>query len=162
MDRLRSLLIWLLVFALPLQAAAAVSMMQCKDMQASSASPDAPAHDHSAMMKAMAESEQMSGMSHDMHAGMGHGDMDHASMSHGDMALASDDQPESRSMPLGCDCGCECLASCSVGCTTAVTANVSLDGYSVFQSSSTQVVFRQAEVHPAYCDDPLRPPSAVA
>jgi hypothetical protein len=157
MARLRTLLIWLLVFALPLQAAAAVSMMQCKDMQASSASADAPAHDHAAMMKAMAEGEQIPAMSQDMHAGMDHGEMDHSGM-----ALASDHQPESKSVRPGCDCGCECLASCSVGCTTGVTASVSLDGYSVFQSSPTQVVFRRAEVHPAYCDDPLRPPSAVA
>ena len=76
MARFRLLLVWLLVFALPMQAAAASSMMQCQDMQASrTATTDgaAPAHDHAAMMKAMAEGEDMS---HDMHAGMDHGDMD--------------------------------------------------------------------------------------
>ena len=153
MARLRSLLVWLLVFALPLQATAASSMMRCADLQTSSVSAEAPAHDHAAMMKAMAEDEQMPVMSHDMHAGMDHGDMG---------MISPDEQPIATTILMGCECGCECLASCSTGCATMAAVSILIDGYSVFQSSPTQVFLRRAEAHPAYCDDPLRPPSAVA
>lgn len=155
MSFLRTLMIWLLVLSLPVDALASASMSQCKDMQmlvSSAMNNDmvgmdhsTSGHDHAAMM-AMANSSSVEADDPDGHLSMKH-------------AAASAEESKS----LGCKCGCKCSGNCAVSCA-AMLITIALHGAPDYAGalSTHSTSMPRGQAHAAYRYDPLRPPSAVA
>ena len=150
MKILRTLFIWILATALPVQGFASVAMTHCKDAR-STASMDMsqmPAHhDHAAMMAKMAAQAADAKM-----AEMGQ-------MNHAVKQVSS--QVDSKSFKFGCECGCKCGNDCGMSCAvmavTLITTGVSVNDHTVdFAAASPR-----GQAHAAYRYEPLRPPTTV-
>jgi uncharacterized protein involved in copper resistance len=146
MQRLRALILWMLVLSLPIEGMASVSMAHCKDQPIAALSTTPIAHDHAAMMA-------MAGMGDD--EAMAH-------MHHAMPSSNADEAKDSSASKSDCQCGCNCSDDCAVACA-GVMLSMPQAGFTLLVLDAfAPVVMPHGQAHAAYRYDPLRPPSAVA
>lgn len=150
MSLMRAMMVWVLALCLPVQGMAASLMTHCKDMQ---------------KIDAAASVQDMGGMNHHDHAAMMQmAAMPDASVMPPSHALtAHETKSTENSGDTGCQCGCECSGNCALSCA-GMMLGLGEPAPRPFASSLAIILISApcGQAHTAYCNDPLRPPSAVA